>query len=348
MAEKQTLRPKQLMQLLRAMIPAKLPVLITGAPGVGKTAIVAQACEAVGSKMIVSHPVVSDPTDYKGLPMVDKTGKSANWLPLGDLKKLVDAKVPTTFFLDDIGQAPSSVQASLMQLLLARHIGEHKVSEHVTFIAATNRRTDRAGVQGMLEPVKSRFNTIVELETTVPDWTEWAIESGQPEELIGFLNFRPKLLHQFEATAELTNSPCPRTWAKVGEMLQLGLSDVVELAAYQGAVGTGPAAEFMAFCRIYREMVSLDGIIMDPHNSPVPTDKPDVLYAIAVGLASKATQESFGNIAVYLDRMHKAGCGEQAALCLLSAQKREKKITHTSAFIKLATTSGLAGLIKSC
>ncbi len=40
--------------------------------------------------------------------------------------------------LDDLGQAPPAVQAAAMQLLLARRVNGHAVSDHVTFLAATN------------------------------------------------------------------------------------------------------------------------------------------------------------------------------------------------------------------
>ena len=66
-------------------------------------------------------------------------------------------------FLDDLGQAPMSVQAAAMQLILARRINGFKISDKVIFMAATNRREDKAGVTGILEPVKSRFAWIVEL-----------------------------------------------------------------------------------------------------------------------------------------------------------------------------------------
>jgi hypothetical protein len=66
------MKASQLNKLLAVTIPARLPVLIKGAPGVGKSDIVAQACIAAGAELIISHPVVSDPTDYKGCPMLPR------------------------------------------------------------------------------------------------------------------------------------------------------------------------------------------------------------------------------------------------------------------------------------
>src|SRR5262245_47390194 len=111
------MRPSELHDLLVATIPHRAPVLITGAPGIGKTDIVTAAAEASGASLIVSHPVVSDPTDAKGLPWPSADKQSATFLPFGDLARAVAATQPTVWFLDDLGQAPPSVQASFMQLL---------------------------------------------------------------------------------------------------------------------------------------------------------------------------------------------------------------------------------------
>jgi MoxR-like ATPase len=63
------LTPAQLITFLTAAIPQRLPILITGAPGVGKSDIVAQAAEMTQSELILSHPAVADPTDAKGLTL---------------------------------------------------------------------------------------------------------------------------------------------------------------------------------------------------------------------------------------------------------------------------------------
>lgn len=328
--------PSQLKSLLASTIPAKLPILITGAPGIGKSDIVSQSAEMAEADLIPSHPVVSDPTDAKGLPWVASDKKSATFLPFGEMKRALDAKKLTVWFLDDLGQASPAVQASFMQLILARRINGHALPDCVTFIAATNRRTDRAGVQGILEPVKSRFAAIVPLEANIDDWTQWAFSANIPAEMIAFLRFRSDLLHDFNPSADLVNSPSPRTWHNAAKILKLKLESSLEFAALQGAVGEGPAAELTAFLRICRQMPNLDGLLLNPDNAIIP-DKPDGLYAVSVGLAGKATQSNFWAIAKYAERLNDAGNGEFAVLMLRDAIRRDAKLMETSDFIKLAS-----------
>ncbi len=76
--------PSQLQQLLGPAIKARLPVLVTGAPGVGKSDIIARSAADADADLIISHPVVADPNDAKGLPWPDGKG-AATFLPFGEV-----------------------------------------------------------------------------------------------------------------------------------------------------------------------------------------------------------------------------------------------------------------------
>ncbi len=333
------MRPQYVSQLLAKLIEARLPGLLSGAPGVGKSDLVEQAAKAAKADLIVSHPVVSDPTEAKGLPWLKEGSKMATFLPFEDLYRALNAKKLTVWNLEDLGQAAPQTQASYMQLLLARRANGQKLPDCVTFIASTNRRTDRAGVAGILEPVKSRFVSIINVEPNLEDWCGWAIKNDMPPELIAFLRFRDELLHQFNPTLDLVNSPCPRTWASCGKLLKLGLSDRVELQALQGAVGEGAANELVGFLRIWRELPSLDEILVDPDAAPIP-EKPASLYATAVGLAAKANPNNFDRVARYAERLNDStpSKGEFAVLLIRDAVRRNRAVCNTPAYIKLASS----------
>ncbi len=322
--------PKQLNTFLQSSIKHHRPVLIVSAPGCGKSDIVAQACKDAGARLIISHPVVSDPTDYKGLPFV--VDGHAEFLPFGDLRALCETTEETVFFLDDLGQAAPSVQAAAMQLLLARRINGHKVSDTVTFIAATNRRQDKAGVQGILEPVKSRFASIVTLVPNVQDWSSWALSHGMPAELIAFIRFRESnnqsILFAFNPTADLVNSSCPRTVANVGYLMNDGIPHDIEFEVIAGAAGEVFATEFLAFLRIFRSLPNPDLILMQPNAGSVPTD-PAVLYAICGALAYRASSQNFPNIIAYANRLQ----DEFSVMLVTDCLHKDKDLVNTKAFI---------------
>jgi dynein-related subfamily AAA family protein len=337
------MRPSELRVFLSSAIANHLPVLITGSPGIGKSDIVASAAKEAGADLIVSHPVVSDPTDAKGLPWPDKEAESAKFLPFGDLARAVKAVNQTVWFLDDLGQAPPSVQASYMQLLLARRVNDHVLPDCVTFVAATNRRTDRAGVSGMLEPVKSRFASIVPLEVHLDDWCAWAIGANIHTSVIAFLRFRPELLSKFEPSADLTNSPVPRTWAHVSKLLSLSVPDPVIAQSIAGAVGSGAAGEFLSYLKVCQHLPDLDVALAHPEEPSLlkkalwvlPTE-PSVLYAFVTGLAMKAASETADAIVTIADRLMKKGRGEFAALLLRDTIRKDRTIAKSRTFIAMA------------
>lgn len=328
------MRTAQAKSILSKLIHARLPVLLVGAPGVGKSDIVGQATAEIGAETIISHPAVADPTDAKGLPWPDREEGTAKFLPFGELAKALKATSPTVWFLDDLGQATPAVQAGFMQLLLARRVDGHVLPDCVTFVAATNRRSDRAGVAGILEPVKSRFATILEVEPDLDSWCAWAYEAGVPGELIAFLRFRPELLYRFEPTLEIVNSPCPRTWANVGKMLAAGIPDALTFACVKGAVGEAAATEFVSFLRVWRELPNPDAVLLDPMSARIPAE-PSALYAITVALAKRATESNFGRIAKYAMRLND-GHGEFAALLLRDCVRQCPDIQATADFSVMA------------
>jgi len=331
------LNPKQLETLLATMIPAREPVLIQGAPGTGKTDVVNHATAQAEATLLPVYCATSDPTDPKGLGATwfdtEANQQLADFIPFGFLKQLISAQKPLVCFLDDVGGAAPAVQLSFMNLVLARQTGDGTpISPFVTFIAATNRRQDRAGVTGMLEPFKSRFTTIVELQPDLDSWCNWALSNNMPTELISFVRFRPNLLHDFKPSPDLFNSPCPRTVANVGRILNLGIAQELEYPVIAGAAGEAFAAEFLGFLRICRNLPNPDAILMNPQAGEVPTD-PATLYALCGSLARKASDNTIDRLAEYCDRLP----AEFSVLLMRDAVKLAPTVTSSRGFVRWAS-----------
>jgi len=107
------MNPAAAQDILRRTVPAGLPVLLVGAPGVGKTAIVQALAEELDYRLVVSHPVTADPTDFRGLPwMVDG---HACFLPIGDLARLSELDGQRGIWLiDDLGHIMLKVTGYVM------------------------------------------------------------------------------------------------------------------------------------------------------------------------------------------------------------------------------------------
>jgi len=329
------MKPQMAKDVLKTSMKARLPIIFTGKPGVGKTDVVKSATTELDYDLILSHPVVEDPTDAKGLPWPNAEKGEAIFLPFGHLAKAMKAKRPTVWFLDDLGQATPAVQAAYMQLLLARQVNGHVLPDCVTFVAATNRRQDRAGVSGILEPVKSRFASIIGIEADLNEWCKWAFHHKMPSALIAFMRFRgDELLHKFEPSVELVNTPSPRTWANLGKLHQCDYPLESRYEVYSGAVGSAAAAEFLAFIELMEDIPNPDALLLSPDTALIP-EKPSVLCALISALTHRVNPSNFGRYLTYAQRLHDSEKGEFAALMVRDAIRDCPAVQKTDDFTRM-------------
>jgi hypothetical protein len=313
-------------KLLITLLPKSEPVLAIGRPGLGKSDAINAAITELGYDAIIAHPAVDDPTDYKGLPAATGSGTRATFLPYGNLERMIVADRPLVVFFDDLGQAIPAVQAPIMQLILAREVNGVKISPHVRFVAATNRREDKAGVSGMITPLLDRFTTVVNIDFDLDDWVRWGLNNNVPTELLSFVRFRPDSMNKFEATKDMRKSPTPRSVTGMGRLYSFGLTDYEILA---GAVGEAFATEFIAFVRIWQKIPSIDEILNNPDTTNVPPD-PASRYALMGMLAHNADEHNLTNIMRYLKRVPP----EFSVLCAKDMIARRPDLQRTRTFIE--------------
>ena len=293
------MRMSKLKPIITKLVLAGHPALITGPPGCGKTDMFRQIAEEIEWDFLPIIPVICDPTDAKGIPVLNKKTGLWEWQPIGDVRRILYATEPMLVLIDDFGQAPAMVQASFMQWLLLRKIGEHPIPDCVSMMAASNRRGDKCAVTGMIEAVKGRFASIYEMTPHVDDWSEWAMTHDMPDKLISAVRFLPNLLTDFVPTPDLKRGPSARNLAWVGKLSNLGIEDLESLS---GAVGEGAAAELLTHFRIWNELPNLTALIADPDSAHVPTNLA-TLYAISTGIAAQASATNISRIFKYSKRM---------------------------------------------
>lgn len=315
---------------MRLMV-AQEPFLVTGSPGSGKTAGLAQATNAAKRRLIITHPIISEEVDYRGLPgFVQTNGRTeAVFLPFGFLRELTTTTKPTTVIIDDVGQARLSVQAALMQLVQLREIDGTAISDTVTFALASNRREDRAAVQGIVSALVDRCVCVLELEVDASELASWLLTQGYNPILAAFIRWKPDEV-RFDAKNEFQKSSTPRSIAGLGRLIQLGL-DTPELCA--AAVGPGFAAGFLAFRRLEATLLTVEQILANPKKVKLPAkEEQDVLYALVTTLASRITTENFPQAMQFLERCPP----EFAVLALRDAQAKVPNLATTPAFVDWA------------
>lgn len=263
------------------------PLLLVGAPGVGKSARAEQWAETTGKKFLVDHPVIAQSVDYRGLPVV--LDGEAVWLPLGNLKQLCAPDCPPTVVLiDDVGQAPMSVQAALMQLVWARKLGDVAISPHVTFILATNRVEDRAGVRPMVSALVNRCQ-VVEVGFDLESWEAWALaDKAIDARAVGYVKFRPDCFVDHVPTDPMKPFCTPRSFTQMAMLSARGVTNISLLA---GLVGPAIAADYSAYCESLAKIPSIEYFFENPRKAKEIKD-PGLLHAISAQAARKIETHS--------------------------------------------------------
>jgi len=322
----------QLKRLLMIAIQNRKSVLIVAKPGVGKSEITSQAASETGSDLIIEYPAVAMPEDYKGFGFPDWENKEAVFLLFKNMKRLTTCEKSTVWFLDELGQAPDAVQKALMHPILTHHLGDIPMSPSVTVIAATNERWMKAGVTGLLETTKSRFDMIAHVDPSIDDWVrDYALPNNLPVGLIAHERYAPEYIQMtnWQPTPDMVNSASPRTITKVAKWMQLGLPTDLEFPTYAGAAGKEYASHLLGFLKLFNKLPNIDRIILNPDKEDIPKE-PDVLFCVLGALTGKATQQTIGNILKYANRMP-----PQFSVCMVKdILAKDKQLANTKPFIE--------------
>lgn len=302
------MKPSKLIRAINLCLDAKQPCLIWGKPGVGKSDMIFQIGAGRNLQVSDQRLVTMDPVDLRGLPA------NVDGITIWTRPEFLPKDGAGILFLDEINRAPQMVQNAALQLVLNHRIGEHVLPDTWHIVAAAN--PDGAGVTKVNPALASRF-THLETEPDLDDWCAWACKNGIEPATIAFLRFRPELLHQYSATDRAF--PCPRTWAFVSRITAQHPDKEIELELFSGTVGQGAAIEYAAFLQLYRNIPSIDSILLAPEKAPVPTRDAASLWAISSALARRASDTNLRRVIRYLDRMPQ----EYAAMAMRDVASRD-------------------------
>jgi MoxR-like ATPase len=269
-------KPSELSSFLDGIVRHSLNVstMIWGAPGIGKSSIVAQTAERHGLDFIDVRLSQLAPTDLRGLPVADPVDSVSRWFPPEFLPRTGRG----VLFLDEINMAPPTMMGMAQQLILDRRVGSYVLPDGWFVWAAGNRKEDRATVFDMPSPLANRFIHL-DVESDLESFKDYALGVGMHEQIISFLMFRPELLHKLNPQHPAW--PSPRSWAMADKLHRAGLP----VAA---AIGSGVATEFAAYCALYAQVPDLAQILTGDGDQALFPVEPSIRYATVVGLTARS------------------------------------------------------------
>lgn len=330
--------PIQAETIVAKYLQAKVTVMLSGSPGIGKSSIIKAVASNFGLKVIDLRLAQCDPTDLLGMPTI-VGGRSAyapfNTFPIeGD--SIPEGCNGWLIFLDEFNSASTAVVAAAYKLILDRMVGIHHLHKNVAIVCAGNLETDNAIVQPMSTAMQSRLAHL-ELVCDVKEWVDWAASFGIDSRITSYINFKPGNLYTFEADHSDKTYACPRTWQFAHDVLKV--TDVATqegLIMLSGVISEGVAREFAGFCKIYQNLPTIEQIAANPKGIAVPVE-PSILFALTGSLSHNATAENLTTLMEFIIRLPI----EFQVVCVRETLRRHTQLKSHKAAIQWITKSAV-------
>lgn len=291
--------------VMRILKAGLVPNLLSS-PGLGKSALIREIAKENNLKLIDCRLSQLDATGLLGFPTINPERTRSNYAP-PEYFPLEGDIIPSGYsgyllFFDEMNSAPQSVQIAAYQIILDRAIGTHNIHKNVAMVCAGNLMTDRAIVNKMSTAMQSRL-VHLEIKVDVDDWVWWATKNKIDHRVIGFIKFRPELLHKFSPDHKDNTFPCPRTWHFVSKLI-INEPNITEdfLSVLQGSIGKGVALELFTFLNIYTKLPSIQEIISNPTTTSVPQE-PSHKYAVSSLISSHMNIDNAIQCMEYVERL---------------------------------------------
>ncbi len=293
-----------IIEALGIAVAARVPVLLWGAPGTGKTSAIRAMADAMRWPCETVIASIREPSDFAGLPVV--TGGQVKMAAPRWAERLVGAG-QGLLFLDEISTAPPAVQAALLRVVLERVVGDLDLPDGVVVVAAANPPEQTADGWDLSAPLANRFchlswevDAHAFAEGLTGGWaapvipnlpSDWEREVPRFRSLVSsFIVLRPGLTCDVPTDAAQAGRgwPSPRTWDMAARLWAAadaaGASVEAETALVTGAVGDGAGVELL----MWREEMDLpdpEAVLADPDSFTVP-ERGDRAYAVLSGVAA--------------------------------------------------------------
>ena len=252
------------------ILDQRLPVLIRGRHGVGKSEVVYMTAEIRGLPVVERRASQMTEGDLLGLP--DSTdlsdGRRATTWNAPDW--LVQACTePVVLFLDEVDRATLEVRQGLFELTDSRKINGWKLHPGTLIVAAVNGGEHGAQYQvGEMDPAELDRWTVFDVEPSVEDWLGWA-KDNIATLVVDFVRDNPVHLEHKDDFEPNKVYPSRRSWKRFNDtgasagIFEKGADPTLIYQLATSFLGFEAAAAFGDYVRNYEFSISVEQIIDD-------------------------------------------------------------------------------------
>ncbi len=288
-------------------IQAKIPILIWGSPGSGKTSAITSITKFFQLPIEIVLASIREPSDFSGLPVIDPVNKTTSFAA-PDWARRLSNKGQGVLFLDELTTAAPAVQKALLRVVLDKVVGDLALPKNIAIVAAANPPDEAADGNDLAPPMANRFVHlnwpndaqawcqgikqgwhIGSLPLLAQNW-ESQIESVKTL-ITGFISKMPQMLYQFPSDPTQMGKAWPsnRSWDMAIRVMaacqSANISDEIMYSLIAGCIGEAAAISLSSYLR-EMNLPDPEQLLANPNSLVLPTNRHDVIQAILMSVVS--------------------------------------------------------------
>ena len=205
------------------------PLLVIGAPGVGKTAIVEQVASELGISLVSYSMTHHTRQSALGLPVIrertfDGHDYDVSEYTMSEIIASVHEAMETSglehgiLFLDEVNCVSETLTPSMLQFLQYKTFGRHRVPDGWVIVTAGNPPEYNRNVHEFDVATLDRVRRI-DVEPDLAAWKPYAAEIGAHPAILAFLEAKPGNFYRVERGLSGREFVTARSWVDLSEAL---------------------------------------------------------------------------------------------------------------------------------
>lgn len=205
------------------------PILLLGAPGIGKTAVMEQIAQEMGIALVSYSMTHHTRQSALGLPFIAHKTYGGQEYDVSEytMSEIIAAIYETMeesgiregiLFLDEINCVSETLAPAMLQFLQYKVFGRHRVPEGWVIVTAGNPPEYNKSVREFDVVTMDRLK-VMEVEADLRTWKEYALERHLHSAVLNFLDLKKEYFYHMETTPRGRSYVTARGWEDLSEIL---------------------------------------------------------------------------------------------------------------------------------
>jgi MoxR-like ATPase len=331
--------PQQAKRAIAVLTASKIPPVLVGPVGCGKTTAVCDFVDALNNSGVKTRLI------EKILAQLDISNFSlpkeiegriheicADWIPLEEDE--TDSDPYTVIFFDELDRCDEMVQNIILNIILQRKIAGKKISDKVSFVGAMNGSSDIYTTQ--LSKAAINRVCLLYIKSSPESYDAWAKDNGISPVRRAFQMFKAEEIIQNDEEFEDVSFPTNRSLDFVDSIDQsidsfsFDTDDIIN-PIVAGLIGVPACHEYMMFKKLYAETEPADYIVENPTTARTDYEH-SMKYAVAMSVVGYASSdlEKANSAIEWFTRLEP----EYTSACVASLMDRNPEVCTCPNYVK--------------